>query len=108
RRRIVSLLFARETLDFSEAHAGIIALTPAAADEASKLAPKTRIAHLGWGVDLKTFPSLPYNPKWILHCGIAGRDFHVLHGADLGAASSPSYSPGKPSILVKRMLVLSP
>ena len=54
---IVSLTYAREHLDFARAHTGIIALTPAAADQAKKMAPKARISHLAWGVDLPFFPN---------------------------------------------------
>ena len=81
RRHVVSLLFARETLDFSGAHSGVIALTPCAAEQASRIAPRAKIAHLGWGVDLDSFPIHPYNPEFLLHCGIAGRDFPTLNRA---------------------------
>lgn len=81
RRHIVSLLFAREPLDFSGAHSAVIALTPTAACQAARLAPKAKIAHLGWGVDIRVFPRQPYNPEYLLHCGIAGRDFGTLHKA---------------------------
>src|SRR5258708_3463435 len=40
RRPIVSLLYANEPLDFSRAHSGIIALTPTAALQAARLAPR--------------------------------------------------------------------
>jgi len=42
-RRLVSLTYAREELDFSWTHSGIIALTTAAADQARKIAPKTKV-----------------------------------------------------------------
>jgi hypothetical protein len=77
-RRIVSLTYAREHLDFARVHSGIITLTPAAADHAKKLAPQVKVAHLGWGVDLPFFPKLQYNPAWFLSCGIANRDFRTL------------------------------
>jgi len=80
-RRIVSLTFARERLDFSRAHAGIIAMTGAAADEARHTAPLTRLAHLGWGVDLAAFPRHGYRPEWFLSCGQTGRDHHTLSQA---------------------------
>jgi glycosyltransferase involved in cell wall biosynthesis len=76
---LVSLLFAREPLDLARAHAGIIALTPAAAAEARKLAPKARVAHLGWGIDSVFFPSLAYQPEWFLSNGITNRDFETLN-----------------------------
>jgi glycosyltransferase involved in cell wall biosynthesis len=78
---IVSLIYAREPLDFATAHAGIIALTPAGAEHAKKLAPRAKISNLGWGVDLGFFPRIPYNPEWLLSCGIANRDFATLCAA---------------------------
>ena len=81
RRHIVSLLFALEPLDFSGAHSAIVALTPTAETQARTLAPKTKIAHLGWGVDPASYPRHPYQPRYLLHCGIAGRDFPTLHAA---------------------------
>ena len=78
---IVSLTYAREHLDFARAHTGIIALTPAAADQAKKMAPKARISHLAWGVDLPFFPQLPYKPNWFLSCGITQRDLPTLNAA---------------------------
>src|SRR6266446_6265751 len=68
RCRVVSLAFARETLDFARAHSGIIALTPAAADQARKMAPRARVAHLSWGTDLGCFPKFDYVPEWFLSC----------------------------------------
>jgi glycosyltransferase involved in cell wall biosynthesis len=88
RCHIVSHLFAREPLDWGRAHSGIIALTPAAAEHAKKLVPRAKVAHLGWGADLSVFPRLPYSPKWLLHCGIAGRDFPTLNMA-AGRISPP-------------------
>jgi glycosyltransferase involved in cell wall biosynthesis len=81
RRRVVSLLFAREPLAFSGSHDGIIALTPTAAETASRLAPRAKVAHLGWGVNYRCFPVHAYRPKYLLHCGIAGRDFRLLNQA---------------------------
>jgi glycosyltransferase involved in cell wall biosynthesis len=78
---IVSLTYAREELDFSAAHSGIIALTPAAADQARKMAPRAKIAHLSWGCDLSFFPRLEYKPQWFLSCGITHRDFATLSQA---------------------------
>jgi hypothetical protein len=83
RPHIVSLLYAREHLDHARAHSGIIALTPIAAEQAAMLAPKAKIAHLGWGADLDFYPSLPYRPEFLLHCGISGRDFVTLSAAAL-------------------------
>src|SRR5437763_897119 len=74
----VSLLYGREPLDFSRTHSGIIALNGAAADHARELAPRSKVAHLGWGVDLNFFPRLPYQPKSFLSCGITQRDHHTL------------------------------
>ena len=81
RRHLVSLLFAREPLDFSRAHSGVIALTPTAAEQATKLAPHAKVVHLGWGVDPAAYPSHAYSPEYLLHCGIAGRDFITLNRA---------------------------
>jgi len=78
---IVSLTFAREALDFMRSHDGIIALTPAAADQARKMAPKVKVAHLGWGADENFFPQLPYVPVSFLSCGITCRDFSTLSEA---------------------------
>lgn len=75
---IVSLLYAREPLDFSRAHRGILSLTPAGAEQARKVAPGAKVLHIGWGVDLAFFPKLAYNPEWFLSCGIANRDFRTL------------------------------
>ena len=81
RCRIVSLLFAREPLDFSRAHRGIIALTGAAAEQARRLAPGAKVAQLGWGADLGIFPRIPYEPKWFLSCGRTLRDQATLCAA---------------------------
>jgi glycosyltransferase involved in cell wall biosynthesis len=81
RSRIVSLLFAREPLKFSRAHSGIIALNRAAEEQARRLAPRAKVAHLGWGVDLSVFPVIPYQPQWFLSCGITHRDHHTLSAA---------------------------
>ena len=62
---LVSLTYAREELDFSRTHSGIIALTSAAADQARKMAPKTKVAHLGWGADLSFYPRHPYDPEYL-------------------------------------------
>jgi len=75
---VVSLLFAREPLDFARSHQGIIALTRAAADHAKKLAPNVRIAHLGWGADLSVYPKPTYRPEAFFSSGIAVRDFDTL------------------------------
>ena len=78
RCHIVSLLYAREPLNQSHAHTGVISLTPAGAEQARKLAPRAKVANLGWGVDLSFFPKLEYNPEWFFSCGIANRDFRTL------------------------------
>jgi hypothetical protein len=78
---VVSLVYAREELDFARSHTGILALTPAAAEHAKRLAPQAKVAHLGWGVDLNFFPKVPYRPEWFLSCGIANRDFRTLAAA---------------------------
>lgn len=78
---IVSLTYAREELDFADAHTGIIALTPAAAETARQRAPRAQVAHLSWGCDLNFFPRLPYDPQWFLSCGITHRDISTLNAA---------------------------
>ena len=85
---IVSMLYAREELDWADTHTGILALTPAAYQHAHALAPKAKVEHLGWGVDLEFFDHLPYRPEWFLSCGIANRDFMTLSVAaeNTGAA----------------------
>jgi glycosyltransferase involved in cell wall biosynthesis len=95
---IVSITYAREELDFARAHRGIIALTPAAADQARKVARHSRVAHLGWGCDLSYFPKMPYIPEWFLSCGITHRDVATL---SLAARISPLpirlICPGRPT-----------
>jgi hypothetical protein len=78
RCHIVSLLYAREPLDFAKAHSGIIALNPLAEQHARKLAPSAKVATLSWGADMRFFPKLPYRPDWFLSCGITRRDFVTL------------------------------
>jgi glycosyltransferase involved in cell wall biosynthesis len=78
---VVSLVYAREELDFARSHTGILALTPAAAEHAKRLAPEAKVAHLGWGVDLNFFRKVSYSPEWFLSCGIANRDFRTLSAA---------------------------
>lgn len=78
RRTLVSLTYAREELDFAAAHRGVIALTPAAADEARRMAPRAKVAMLGWGADLEFFPVLPYNPRFFFSNGRTHRDFDTL------------------------------
>lgn len=79
--RIVSLTYAREHLDLARAHSGIIAMTTAAAEHARNLAPKVKVAHLGWGCDLSAFPKLPYLPSYFFSCGITHRDHRTLCAA---------------------------
>jgi hypothetical protein len=81
RPHIVSLLYAREPLNQSRAHTGVVCLTPAAAEQAKKLAPQAKVANLGWGVDLNFFEELKYDPEWFFSCGIANRDFSTLAAA---------------------------
>lgn len=82
RSPVVTLLYARgEGLRFAGGYSGVIGMTPAAEERARSLAPKAKIAHLGWGVDLSCYPMLPYEPKWFLCCGKTRRDFNVLAGA---------------------------
>ena len=63
RNPIVSLTYAREPLDFARAHTGIIALTPAAADHARKIAPRAKVRHLSWGADSASFRPLAIVPN---------------------------------------------
>lgn len=79
--RIVSLTYAREKLDFPQWHSGVVAMTPAAADQVRKKAPKVKVAHLGWGMDLSFFPRLPYQPEWFLSSGRTLRDHSTLCSA---------------------------
>jgi hypothetical protein len=81
RCHIVSLLYAREPLNQSRAHTGVVCLTPAGAEQAKKLAPQAKVANLGWGVDLNFFGELKYEPEWFFSCGIANRDFSTLAAA---------------------------
>ena len=59
----------------------MVCLTPAAAEQAEKLAPQAKVANLGWGVDLDFFGQLKYDPEWFFSCGIANRDFSTLAAA---------------------------
>jgi hypothetical protein len=79
--RIVSHLWAREPLNFARWHSGIVALTPAGAEHAAKLAPAVKTAHLGWGATLDVYPRLPYTPESFFSCGIALRDFQTMSAA---------------------------
>ncbi|MCE2862516.1 MAG: hypothetical protein RIR76_77 [Verrucomicrobiota bacterium] len=96
--RIVSLLFAREPLDQSRAHSGIIALTPPAAEHARKLAPKAKVAHLSWGASLGLFPRLDYAPERFLSCGRTRRDdVTLVAAANLSRRAFRVVSPLRPS-----------
>jgi glycosyltransferase involved in cell wall biosynthesis len=75
---IVSNLWAREPLNLASAHSGILALTRAGAEQAARLAPKVKVAPIGWGADLNIYPTVPYRPDTFLSCGIALRDFHTM------------------------------
>jgi glycosyltransferase involved in cell wall biosynthesis len=78
---VVSLLYAAEPLAHSRAHSGIIALNPPAANHAHVLAPKAKVANLGWGMDLDFYKPRAYNPHWFLSCGRTRRDDKTLHAA---------------------------
>jgi glycosyltransferase involved in cell wall biosynthesis len=78
RRPIVSQLFGREDLPVSRGHNGIIALTPAGAEEGKRLAPSAKVVHLGWGMDLSMLPKLPYCPEAFFSCGITLRDHRTI------------------------------
>jgi Glycosyltransferase len=85
---IVTLFYARdENPRFTGAYNGIIAMTPAAEERARSIAPKAKILHAGWGVDLPFFPVLDYSPKWFLSCGKSRRDNETL------AAAAAKFSP---------------
>ena len=73
RCHIVSNIFGCEELPLSRSHSGIITLTPPGATHARKLAPKVKVAHLGWGADLSVFPKLSYQPDAFFSCGITLR-----------------------------------
>jgi glycosyltransferase involved in cell wall biosynthesis len=97
RCRVVSNLWAREPLNLSRCHSGIIALTAAGAEQAKKLAPKAKIAALGWGADLSVFPQFPYRPEAFFSCGIALRDFRTLsEAAALAQKPIEVLCPGQP------------
>jgi glycosyltransferase involved in cell wall biosynthesis len=81
KRKVVSLMYAREELDWAAAHCGIIAMTPAAEARARQIAPKAKVVRLPWGVDLDFFPRLPYDPNTFLSCGITNRDHATLCAA---------------------------
>jgi hypothetical protein len=78
RCHVVSNLWAREPLNWSRAHTGVLALTPAAAEHARKVAPRAKVAHVGWGADISIFPTLPYCPESFFSCGISLRDHRTL------------------------------
>jgi glycosyltransferase involved in cell wall biosynthesis len=88
RCQVVSLLYAREPLNQVRGHTGIIGLNPSAADHAKKLAPKAKVAHLGWGMDLNFYPQLPYASKSFLSCGRSNRDDRTLCRA-IALSSAP-------------------
>jgi len=99
RCHFVSLTYARENLEFAEAHSGIIALTPAAANQARIMAPKVKVVHLGWGVDLSFFPKFTYQPEFLLMCGRTHRDYETLSKAAFETRAliriiSPNLPPG--------------
>ncbi|MFL6415938.1 MAG: glycosyltransferase [Bryobacteraceae bacterium] len=79
--RMVSLLYAREPLAFAKGYAGVIGLTPPAAEQARRLAPKAQASYVGWGVDLNFFPEMTYKPERFLACGKTHRDHRTLAAA---------------------------
>lgn len=81
RSRVASLIYAGEDLDFATSHDAILALTPAAFRNASRMAPKVPCVDLGWGIDADYFPKEGYDPEWFLNCGRTHRDFSVLADA---------------------------
>jgi hypothetical protein len=81
RCKIVSNIFGCEDLPLARAHSGIISLTPIGAERARQLAPKVKVANLGWGADLSVFPTLPYQPDALFSCGITLRDHATLSAA---------------------------
>lgn len=81
RARVVSNLWAREPLNLAASHSGIVALTPAGAEQARSLAPTVPVAPIGWGADLGVYPEYPYKPETFFSCGIALRDFQTLSRA---------------------------
>lgn len=96
--RLVSLTYAREDLDFARAHDGIIALTHAAGEKARAMAPKAKVAHLGWGCDLSYYPLQQYQPRWMLSCGITHRDPATLaDAARLTRRQLRLICPGRPA-----------
>jgi hypothetical protein len=53
-------------------------LTRAGAEQAQELAPKVKVARLGWGCDLGFYPRLPYRPQSFFSSGITLRDHRTL------------------------------
>ncbi|AMY12974.1 putative glycosyl transferase [Luteitalea pratensis] len=78
---VVSHLWAREPLNLARWHSGIVALTPAGAQQAKLLAPRVNTVTLGWGATLDVYPRMPYRPETFFSCGIALRDFRTLSAA---------------------------
>ncbi|HVM49399.1 MAG TPA: glycosyltransferase [Candidatus Acidoferrum sp.] len=79
---IVTLFYGSgESLRLAGSYSAIIAMTPAAQSRATDVAPRARVAHLGWGVDTPFFPVLAYSPRWFLSCGKTLRDFETLRKA---------------------------
>ena len=81
RCKTVGLLFAREALPLAGTYDGIIGLTPVACEHAQRIAPRAQRAHLGWGVELKSYHVHPYDPTFGLSCGKTFRDYDVIRRA---------------------------
>lgn len=64
------------------------------------MAPRAKVAMLGWGADLAFFPVLPYSPQFFLSNGRTHRDFDTLaRGVALaGLPTSVLSAPRSPEI----------
>lgn len=79
---VVGLLYGRgDDLPFSRAYSGVIGMTPAGLEQAKRLAPKAKTAHLGWGLDLAFYPLLEFQEGGFLSCGQTRRDHVTLNQA---------------------------
>jgi hypothetical protein len=81
RCRTVGLLFAQEPMLLAKTYDAVIGMTPVAYDHAARIAPRAARAHLGWGVELATYPVHPYEPAFGLSCGKTYRDYEVVRRA---------------------------
>jgi hypothetical protein len=84
RCRTVGLLFAQEPMLLAKTYDGVVGMTPAAYEHAGRIAPRAARAHLGWGVELETYPVHPYEPAFGLSCGKTYRDYDVVRRAFTG------------------------